>query len=72
LITDVNADQEELKTIIERKFKKSFPLKFMNVFVLSKPKVEEQQQQEVNEEEEKKENETVVGAKMLSSQSKKK
>ena len=72
LITDVNADQEELKMIIERKFKKSFPLKFMNVFVLSKPKVEEQQQQEVNEEEEKKETETVVGAKMLSSQSKKK
>ena len=71
LITDVNATQEELKDIIERKFKKSFPLKFMDVFVLSKPKVEEQPQQEVNDEEDKKENET-AGAKMLSSQSKKK
>ena len=71
LITDVNANQEELKGIIERKFKKCFPLKFMDVFVLSKPKVEEQTHQEVHEEEDKKENET-VGAKMLSSQSKKK
>lgn len=37
LITDVNAKEEELKEIIEKKFGKSFPLKHMNVYVLSKP-----------------------------------
>lgn len=41
LITDVNADQQQISEIIKKKFDSSFPLKFIKIFVLSKMKVEE-------------------------------
>lgn len=62
LITDVNADEEQLAKIIEKKFGKSFPLKYINIFVLSKPKPVPEPEKPA-EEEAPKEKETVAQGK---------
>ena len=51
LISDITANEKQLKTIIEKKFGKCFPLKYMNVYVLSKPPKEEKKEEENKEQE---------------------
>lgn len=46
LISDTTANEKQLKSIIEKKFGKCFPLKYMNVYVLSKPPKEEKKEEE--------------------------
>ena len=46
LISDITANEKQLKSIIEKKFGKCFPLKYMNVYVLSKPPKEEKKEEE--------------------------
>ena len=47
MIEDINANEEQLVSIIERQFGKDFPLKYMKIFVLAEQKkVEEEKKPE--------------------------
>ena len=61
LIEDVNANEGQLLDIIDKKFKKDFPLKYMKIFVLAQAKKEPEEkkpeepvEEEVKEEDKKK------------------
>jgi len=54
LIKDINVNEEQMVNIIERHFRKDFPLEYMKIFVLAEEKkvvVEEKKPEEPVEEE---------------------